>query len=321
MSEQRPASAADGGRTVVAVVPVRGGELPSGGLEAVAEADGNCILIGAGVDAAATSLAGVGGVVHICEVGSFAPQAWALALLRSIEGYDTVILADNPDGRHLAPLLAHHLGRPLIVGADRVTSSFAIVARKDRRSERTITLDRPCVATLRIGSRTVEPQPGRDLAIETVALQLAAAVEDVIQLAELAPDPATMDLGEARRIIGGGAGLGGPARFVDLARVGAAIGASLGATRVATDAGWADHARQIGTTGVVVQPELYLAFGVSGAVQHVMGLGAPDHVVAVNLDPSCPMMAMADLAIVADAQAVVDELLARLGPDGFPARP
>jgi electron transfer flavoprotein alpha subunit len=90
----------------------------------------------------------------------------------------------------------------------------------------------------------------------------------------------------------------------------------MGATRVITDRGWVGHARQIGTTGVVVDPDLYLAFGISGAVQHTAGLGTPVHIVSVNTDPHCPMMQMADLAVVADANAVVAELARRRGADG-----
>jgi electron transfer flavoprotein alpha subunit len=93
-----------------------------------------------------------------------------------------------------------------------------------------------------------------------------------------------------------------------------ALGASVGATRVVTDRGWIGHERQIGTTGVVVEPKVYLALGISGAVQHTSGLGQPDHVVSVNTDPSCPMMQLADLAVVGDANAVLDELVARLAP-------
>ena len=134
----------------------------------------------------------------------------------------------------------------------------------------------------------------------------------------LQPEPATADLAEARRIVGGGAGLvaagaDGAAVMRLLAEVGSALEASAGATRVVTDAGWMSYDRQIGTTGVTVSPELYIAFGISGAAQHVGGLGAPEHVVSVNTDASCPMTAMADLGIVADAPAVLAELAARLG--------
>jgi len=82
---------------------------------------------------------------------------------------------------------------------------------------------------------------------------------------------------------------------------------------VVTDRGWVPHARQIGTTGVVVDPMLYLAFGISGAVQHTAGLGDPDHIISVNTDAHCPMMQLADVAIVADANETLDHLEALLG--------
>ena len=87
----------------------------------------------------------------------------------------------------------------------------------------------------------------------------------------------------------------------------------MGATRVVTDVGWTDHQRQIGTTGVAIDPELYVAFGVSGASQHTGGLGAPRHTVSVNTDPSCPMTALADLGLVTDALPLLVELAGRLG--------
>ena len=111
----------------------------------------------------------------------------------------------------------------------------------------------------------------------------------------------------------GGAGLGSQAAMDALGRVALRLGCALGATRVVADAGWVDFRRQIGTTGAVVDPDLYVAVGISGALQHVSGLGRPRDVVAVNLDPSCPMMALADLAIVTDAPAFVAALERRLG--------
>jgi electron transfer flavoprotein alpha subunit len=140
----------------------------------------------------------------------------------------------------------------------------------------------------------------------------------------LQPEPSTVDLAEARRIVGGGAGLvpagtDGEAVMRLLADVAGALGASAGATRVVTDAGWMGYDRQIGTTGVAVSPELYVAFGISGAAQHVGGLGEPAHVVSVNTDPSCPMTLMADLGIVADAPAVLAVLADRLGVTGAAA--
>ncbi|HWE70479.1 MAG TPA: mycofactocin-associated electron transfer flavoprotein alpha subunit, partial [Acidimicrobiales bacterium] len=136
----------------------------------------------------------------------------------------------------------------------------------------------------------------------------------------LKPDPATMDLADATRVLAGGAGLASRATdararaaFELLAQVAAAMGASVGATRVATDAGWIGYERQIGTTGVAVDPDLYIAFGVSGATQHVGGLGTPRHVVSVNTDPSSPMTAMADLGLVTDGPELLAELATRFG--------
>jgi electron transfer flavoprotein alpha subunit len=144
----------------------------------------------------------------------------------------------------------------------------------------------------------------------TVALVPTADAE-VVEV--LPADPATMDLAEAQRIVAGGAGLGGPEPFALLRAVASALGASWGASRVAADAGWVPQDRFIGTTGVTVDARLYVALGISGAVQHVTGLGDPDHIIAVNTDASAPMMGMADLAIVTDARAVLAELGARLG--------
>ena len=186
----------------------------------------------------------------------------------------------------------------------------------------------PAVATLLPGSRSAAvrapaapPQP-LDLADPGDAL-------DVEVLDVLEPRAETMDLADAPRVLGGGAGLvpqgtdDAAARdlFALLTRVGAALDSSVGATRVVTDAGWLGYERQIGTTGVTISPDLYVALGVSGASQHVGGLGAPRHIVSVNTDPSCPMTAMADLGLVTDARLLLLELARRLDieTDNHPA--
>jgi electron transfer flavoprotein alpha subunit len=139
-----------------------------------------------------------------------------------------------------------------------------------------------------------------------------AATPDAELIALIPADPATVDLSEARRIIAGGAGLGGPEAFELLERIAKALSASLGATRLAADLGWVDQARYIGTTGVTVDPDLYVAIGISGAVQHLTGLGDPRHIVAANLDASCPMMSRAELALVCDVGELLAALAARL---------
>ncbi len=326
---------------MVAVVPVRGGTLPLGGDEAVAEAGGVALLVGEGCVAAAVALAGIAVDVTVAELSAFAPAAWADRLGPHLVDVGVVVLPGSPDGRDLAPRLAHRLGRPLLAGAVAVHPGGATVSRRGGLVLEHLVAPGPFVATLQPGVRGAEvddtrpPPTPRDLVFEdgrrfdvdstaTGAGGGADAAEvgtdartglpaDARCLSVEEADPATVDLHEATRIVGGGAGLGSADQLALLRRVGLALDAAYGATRVVTDAGWVPVDRQIGTTGVTVDPRLYLAFGVSGAVQHTSGLGAPDHVIAVNTDPSCPMMGLADLAVVADAPATLAALAALLG--------
>lgn len=311
---------------MIAVVPVRHGTLPVGGDEAVAECGGRAVLVGSGVLEATRHLP-VAVEVSAVEVGRFAPAAWAAVLAERLAGEPVLVLPGSPDGRDLAPRLAHALDRPLLAGAVHVRAEGATVARLGGRQLRTLRVDGPFVATLQPGVRGVAPvgdghEPpdgvdggdggGAEVSVDRVPLPNPAAA-DAELVDELPADPATMDLAEAPRIVGGGAGLGSAEAFVRLAAVATAVGASMGGTRVVMDLGWIPFERQIGTTGVIVDPQLYVAFGISGAVQHTAGLGTPDHVISVNTDPHCPMMALADLAIVADAPATLAELARLLG--------
>jgi electron transfer flavoprotein alpha subunit len=295
--------------TLIAVVPVRGGTLPLGGDEAVAEAGGRALLVGDGTRKAARDLAGAA-EVWTWEAGGYAPAAWATALAPRLAPERVVLLPASPDGRDLAPRLAAALGRPLLAGALQVRADRALLARHGGLATVDVGIDEPVVATLQPGVRGVEAAPAKPA--KPRALKMARATgrdADVVEV--LPPDPATMDLAEAPRIVAGGAGLHEDA-FPLLADVATALGASMGATRVVADAGWVPFERQIGTTGVAVDPDLYIALGISGAVQHTSGIGHPQHVVAVNVDPSCPMMALADLALVTDAPALLRALAARL---------
>ncbi|WP_370945608.1 mycofactocin-associated electron transfer flavoprotein alpha subunit [Amycolatopsis sp. cg5] len=223
-----------------------------------------------------------------------------------------IILPASPDGRDLAPQLAFALDIPLLAGAIEIHEAGARLARWGSKTMVDVEVDGPFVATLIPGVRTVqkaERNTREDLTLPELSKQDAKVLE------VLSPDPKTADLAEAPRILGAGAGLtkgNGKEAIELLEKVADALKASVGATRVVTDAGHASYQRQIGTTGVVVDPELYIAFGISGAAQHIGGLGAPKHVVSVNTDPSCPMTAMADLGIVVDATALLEELAKEL---------
>ena len=324
------------GAGALAVIVARGGRLPVGAAEAVAEAGGRVVVVGDGAQAATRALPGVTHARWADTGPAFRPAALAAALAPVVAPELVVILPASPDGRDLAPRLAAASGRPLVARAVTVGTSatrgsavVAEVARVDDRVLVPVEVRAPAVVTLAVGGRP----PGRvDHAASPGALveQLvlggpADGPADPELVALLEPDLHTMDLADATRVVAGGAGLvaglddrRATGVFGLLVAVAAALGGSAGATRVATDAGWTGYERQIGTTGVTVEPDLYVALGVSGATQHTGGLGTPRHVVSVNTDPSCPMTAMADLGLVTDAHALLVELARRLGVETTP---
>ena len=317
----------------LAVLVARGGELPPGGEETVSEAGGRALVLGDGARAAAAALTSAS-QAWWCDTGPGLRPGFLSAMLAApLAGVPLILLPASPDGRDLAPRLAARLGRPLLGHA----ASARLVAGRDAAGPGTVAAElsriddrllvpaevaAPAVATLAVGQGQVVPARHRRKLAELpglIAADATADCPDAEVLEVLDADPATMDLTEAPLVVAGGAGLAAgltdaAARsvFELLGSVAAALGASAGATRVATDAGWISHGRQIGTTGVTVRPELYVALGISGAAQHVGGLGSPAHVVSVNTDPSCPMTAIADLGVVADARGLLLELARRL---------
>ncbi len=271
----------------VAVIPCRMGDRCIGAADAVALADGHVIEAHA---------------VHFDAV------AMALALAPLVSGCDAVVLAGSADSRDLAPHLALALDAELLSGVIRIDAGSVTVGRYGGRCAQTFRRATKVVAVLQagLGFTTVA-----DTSVQVV--EISTTDSAVVTLEQLPADPATMDLVEAPRILGAGIGLGSEESVEQLSDLAALVGASVGGTRVITDLGWLPFSRQIGTTGVSVDPRLYINFGVSGAVQHTTGLGQPAHIISVNTDASCPMMGMADLAVVADASAVLRELIAQLG--------
>ena len=295
---------------MIALVPVRAGVLPAGAPDAIAEAQGRVLIVGSGT--ADAPVDGISTEVLLAEVGQVEFGRWAALLapiIESLPDSDIVVLPHAPDGRDLAPRLASELERPLLAGATEVSAHRVRVARRGGLELHELRPTGPFVATVQPGARggLALDTPPTVHHIEVDATSIDA--HDAVVVEVLPPDVQTMDLTEASRIVGGGAGLESNERFGQLDRFAGAIGGVMGATRVITDRSWVHHDRQIGTTGVVIDPELYLSFGVSGAVQHTSGLGHPDHIISVNTDPHCPMMAMSDLAIVSDANETLDELL------------
>jgi electron transfer flavoprotein alpha subunit len=296
---------------VIAVVPVRDGRLCAGADAAVAEADGRVVVVGERALEAASSIGVEVRELRTCEAGPFAPGAWASGIAASLVDEPIIVLPGAPDGRDLAGRLAGELGRPCHAWCTEVSSTHAVMTRHEGVVSVTVPIDGPVVATM--VPRAVSDASRRALPATSALVLAPSSTRDAIVLGVDDANPAELDLGDAERIVAGGVGLGGQEEFEVLAEVAEGLGASVGATRPIADRGVVGHDRQIGTTGVAVDPTLYVAFGISGAVQHTAGLGAPERIVAVNTDAACPMMAMADLAVVADAAATLRALARRLG--------
>lgn len=296
---------------MIAVIPVRDGVAPAGADEAISEASGRALIVGTNAAEAVADLARFGVRFRVVEA-SIDPVSFVDAVLDTLDDRnESLVLPASPDGRDLAPRIAHRMNRALFAGAVLVSDTRVSVAVRGGLGIIDHQPQGPFVATLQIGVRGSDVS-GVEVEVDHSVTKHASAPTSVRSLDVAPPDASTMDLAEAPRILGGGAGLSDGAKFDQLGEVATALDASMGVTRVITDRGWAGHERQIGTTGVVVDPRLYISFGISGAVQHTSGLGQPDHIISVNTDAHCPMMQMSDLAIVSDANLVLDELASLL---------
>ncbi|HVA85535.1 MAG TPA: electron transfer flavoprotein subunit alpha/FixB family protein [Candidatus Saccharimonadales bacterium] len=242
-----------------------------------------------------------------------APRLAALVDERQ-PGY--VLLGATPDGRDVAGILSALLGWGVLVNAMAVSwtadgPSVEMSVFGGRLLTTSAFTGDHGIVTVRPNVLAAQPadQPGRVEAVESAPraqLPVVAVVDRRSEAGAAAP------IEEARIIVAGGRGVGGPEGFRLLQEIADALGGSVGATRAAVDAGWINYASQIGQTGKVVKPSLYLALGISGAIQHRVGMQTAETIVAVNRDPDAPLAEFADLYVVGDLFEVGPALLAEL---------
>jgi len=244
----------------------------------------------------------------------YAPEACAQALAERVKqgGYKTVLFTASATGKDLAPRVAAKLGVAVAADVTDLASdgSGLVVTRPvyaGKASLRVRVKSQPAVVSLRPNVFTPVERPKAGAA-ETVAVNVPAGR---VTVREIKAAPAgTLDVAEAQVIISGGRGLKEPANFKVLEELARRFGgrAAVGASRAVVDAGWRAHADQVGQTGKTVSPSLYIAVGISGAIQHLAGMRTSKVIVAINKDKDAPIFKVADYGVVGDLFEIVPKL-------------
>lgn len=238
------------------------------------------------------------------------PYTAALAQVVSDVQPSVVLFAGSSNGRDLAPRVAARLNAGVASDVDRLEwTDGKLRARRPVYSGKAFaTVDvvsTPAIATTRPNAFPLEETGGG--AAEVVNVTVAA--DDRVKLMETkAPEAGELSIAEADIIVSGGRGLKEAQNFSLIRDLAHAIGGAVGASRATVDAGWIDHQHQVGQTGRVVSPNLYIAAGVSGAIQHLAGMSSSKHIVAINKDPEAPIFRIADLGVVGDLFQIVPAL-------------
>jgi electron transfer flavoprotein alpha subunit len=282
------------------------------------------VLMGSGVTEQADSLISFGAdkviVVDDIRLSGFNDELEARTMIRLIEKYnpETVIYAATTRGRALAPRVAVIANCGLTadcteLGIDPENGDL-LQTRPAFGGNIMATIrcsnHRPQMATVRPRvMKAPEPDSTRsgEVICETVQDSDTNKIKKIVEIFH--SDETAVNLGDAQIIIAGGRGMKGPEGFDLLRKLAARVGGAVGASRAAVDAGWVPYTHQVGQTGQTVQTKVYIACGISGQIQHLVGMQSCDMIIAIDKNPDTPMMQIADIAIVGDLFEVIPEII------------
>ena len=276
------------------------------------------VALGPGATDAATKLGEYGAkTVYASDDGAYdefiaQPAAHALAELAGQHNPDLLLFANNYDSRDIAGRLSAKLGVTLMGNA-----TDLIAANKARTSifggTQLVDVDlegSPALVLVRPKSFEAKPAEGGSADVEQVSVEIADDLKKAKRVERHEEQASGPKLDAAPVVISGGRGLQEPDNFKLLEQLSEAIGnAAVGATRAVVDAGWVPYSMQIGQTGITVKPGVYIAVGISGATQHMVGMKGSKKIIAINKDEEAPIFSIADLGIVGDALKVIPQLI------------
>jgi electron transfer flavoprotein alpha subunit len=282
-----------------------------------------CVYVGANADAMAAGLGEHGATkVHAVDPGDALPGVIggaALAKLVESEQPDLILFAQSYDGRDAAARLSARLDRPVLtngvdlkVEGDTVSVVSAIFGG-NTLVDTAFSGPKPYLVAIRPKSFAAEPSGGAAPAVVAVDGVDAGRGAEAKVLERHVEEREGPKLEDATVVVSGGRGIGSAEAYEPLVETLAKLlkGAS-GASRAIVDAGWVPYSKQVGQTGKTVKPKLYIALGISGATQHMVGMKGSDNIIAINKDPEAPIFSIADLGVVGDVQKVLPKLIEAL---------